>query len=135
MLTGRVPGTDLVIGMSRRLYATCRSIAARDAEIMRTVQEDFPDAAVRRQQGLDDEDAVQQFLVLRRVTFAEREANFQDDFREAARQVYRTGSETSWQQLLRAEPQTDAESPAWLLESAIPDTYLAIDAITAAVAQ
>jgi hypothetical protein len=135
MLTGRVPGTDLVIGMSRRLYATCRSIAARDAEIMRTVNEEFGRVAVHRPQGSNDEDAVQQFLVLRRATFAEREADFQDDLQEAARQAYRAGSETSWQQLLQADPQLETESPAGLLESATPDTYLAIDAITAAAAQ
>jgi hypothetical protein len=135
MLVGRVPGTDLVIGMSRRLYATCRSLAVRDAEIMRTVHEDFPDTEEQRQRRGFDEDAIEEFLVLRRETFAERVADFRDDLRETARRAYAAGGENSWQQLLRAQPQLDAESPAGLLESATPDTYLGIDTSTAAPAQ
>ena len=37
MLTGRVPGTDLIIGMSRRLYRACRSLAAFQWEIAEEV--------------------------------------------------------------------------------------------------
>ena len=129
MLTGRVPGTDLVIGMSRRLFATCESIAVRDAEIMSTVQEDLPRG---EEPEASDEDAIEEFLELRRATFAEREADFRDDTRDVARRAYAAGEESSWQQILRYEPQLDAESPGGLLESATPDTYLAIDTSTAA---
>jgi hypothetical protein len=102
---------------------------------MRTVQEDFPDTEEQRQRRGFDEDAIEEFLVLRRETFAERVADFRDDLRETARRAYAAGGENSWQQLLRAQPQLDAESPAGLLESATPDTYLGIDTSTAAPAQ
>lgn len=45
--------------------------------------------------------------------------------------AYDVGRESSWQQLLGTDPQLVATEPSGLLESATPDTYLAIDADTA----
>jgi hypothetical protein len=42
MLTGQVPGTDLVIGMSRRLYAACRSLADLQADLAAEVDAERP---------------------------------------------------------------------------------------------
>jgi hypothetical protein len=134
MLTGQIPGTDVVLGMSRRLFAACRSLAAEEAQLLLAVQTDLPDLPVTTSQGLIDEEEVEDRLRERRAVFAEREAGIRDRLGETTRQAYEIGRESSWQQLLDAQPQLVTDSPANLLESATPDTYLGIDANTTTAA-
>jgi hypothetical protein len=129
MLTGQVPGTDVIMGMSRRLFAACRSLAAEQAQLLPQVRAALPDLRpVGTTPESIDEDAIEDRMKAGRALFAEREADLHDRLRQTTRQAFEVGRESSWQQLLDVQPQVIAESPADLLESATPDTYLAIDA-------
>jgi len=127
LLTGPVPGTDIVLGMSRRLFAACRSLAAEQAQLLLAAQAGLPDLPVTEH---TDEEAIEYQIRERRAFFAEQEATADIPLRETTRQAYEIGRESSWQQLIDVQPQLVAEPPANLLESATPDTYLAIDAST-----
>jgi hypothetical protein len=63
----------------------------------------------------------------RREQFAYREDEARDRLLTTTREAYEIGRESSWEQLIDVQPQLAAEPPANLLESATPDTYLAID--------
>ena len=43
MLTGRVRGTDLILGISRRLFAACRSLAAEESQLLPVARMASPD--------------------------------------------------------------------------------------------
>lgn len=132
MLTGRIPGTEMIIGMSRRLFAACRSLAAEQAELLLAIDADLPDLPDTTSPELIEE-AAEERIRERRTLFAEREAEERDRLRSTTRQAYEFGRERSWQQLFDIQPQLVTEPPANLLESASPDTYLAIEASTATV--
>jgi hypothetical protein len=117
--------------MSRRLFAACRSLAAEQAQLLVDVQADQPDRLLTTSRETITEEEVEDHIRERRVAFAEREADADDRLRGTTRQAYEIGRESSWQQLLNVQPQLVTESPANLLESATPDTYLGIDASTA----
>jgi hypothetical protein len=136
MLTGQVPGTDVVVGLSRRLFAACRSLAAEQAQLLLAVQADLPDLPATTSEDSLDEDEVEDRIRERRAAFAEREADAEtrDRLRRTTRQAYEAGRESSWQQLIQVQPQLVTESPADLLESATPDTYLGMEARTATIA-
>lgn len=132
LLTGRIPGTDVILGMSRRLYAACQSLAAEQDRLLHAVQADLPDLPDTDSPELLEE-AAEDRRWERRTRFAEHEADERDRLRRTTRQAYEIGSESSWQQLLDIQPPLVAEPPADLLESATPDTYLAVD-VSAATA-
>ena len=131
MLTGPVPGTDVVVGMSRRLFAACSSLAAEQAQLLSVFRADLPDMAGTIAKESMDEEEVEAFLRERRAAFAEREVGVEDQLRGATRRAYEFGRGSSWQQLIDIQPPLATEPSANLLESATPDTYLAIDARTA----
>ena len=136
MLTGQIPGTDVVMGMSRRLFAACRSLAAEQAQLLRAVDADVPDLQWAASPEPVDEQEVEDRIRERRAAFAEREVHTRDRLRRTTRQAYEFGRESSWQQLFDVQPQVIAQSPGNLLESATADTYLGIDArIATAAAQ
>jgi hypothetical protein len=134
MVTGQVPGTDVVMGMSRRLFAACRSLAAEQAQLLLDAQADLPGLATKVSGEPIDEEEVEDRLRERRAFLAEREADTRDRLRGTTRQAYEIGGESSWQQLLDVQPQLATESPTNLLESATLDTYLAIDPSTTTAA-
>ncbi|MFC6880647.1 hypothetical protein [Actinomadura yumaensis] len=125
MLTGEVPGTDLTVGMSRRLFAACRSLAAEQDRLLPAAQADSPELWDTVPELMEEE--VEERIRERRASFAEREYEERDRLRATTRQAYERGRESSWPQLLGFEPRLDTDSPADLLESANSDTYLAID--------
>jgi hypothetical protein len=134
MLTGQVPGSDVVMGMSRRLFSACRSLAAEHAQLLLAVQSDLQDFPGTAPGELVDEEEPEDRVRGRRAVFAEREADIADRVRRTTRQAYEIGRESSWHQLIDVQPQVVIEPPANLLESATADTYLAIDVSTAAAA-
>lgn len=100
MLTGQVPGTDVVVGISRRLFAACSSLAAEQAQLLSVFRADLPDMAGTIAKESMDEEEVEAFLRERRAAFAEREAGVEDQLRGATRRAYEFGRESSWQQLI-----------------------------------
>lgn len=127
MLTGRVPGTDLILGMSRRLFTACRALAAEEARLFETVQADLPSVPESDELAAVSEDWLEDRILERRALFAEREDELRDHLRATTREGYEVGGESSWQQIIDTEPQLIAEPPADLLEGATPDTYLALE--------
>jgi hypothetical protein len=134
MLTGQVPGTDIVLGMSRRLFSACRSLAAEQDQLLRAVRDDLLDLSATTSKGFIGEEEFEVRLRERRAAFAERGADNRDHLYQTTREAYETGRESSWQQLIDVQPQLVIEPPANLLESATADTYLGIDASTATTA-
>lgn len=133
MLTGPVPGTDLILGMSRRLYSACRTLAAEEAALLETVRADMPDLMATTSPEALDEDQYEDQLRERRELFAEREADERDRLHAATREAYAIGAESSWQQLIDVQPRLDTAPPPEMLESATADVYLALSTASAAM--
>lgn len=124
MLTGRVPGTNMIIGLSRRLFEACRDLASEEEQINQEVE-------AENQPGLFDHDEeLEESTRERRAAFAEREAARRPRLREAARQAFERGGTSSWSELLGQQPDINSGPAPALLESATADTYLAIDRLS-----
>ena len=132
MLVGRVPGTDLLIGMSRRLFAACRRLDEERAAIQRALEVGTGDIVAGPPTDLLDEDAYEEQVQGRRARFAELEDSARDRIRTATREAFEDGRERNWQQLIEAQPPLVTDSPPGLFESATADTYIAIDTRTRA---
>lgn len=124
MLTGRIPETGMIIGMSRRLYEVCRQLTGEEAQIWETVQAEVPDLEA---DVLDDDEA-EYHMAERRSLFAAREEDSRGRLYSTARRAFERGQQQSWQELIQADVSLVTESSGDLLESATTDTYLAIDA-------
>lgn len=131
MLAASVPGTDLIIGMSRRLFAACRSLDEEHAAIHRVLGTYSDAIAVGPPPELLDEDAYEEQIQARRARFAEQEDASRDRIRAVTRQAYEDGQESEWDQLIEVQPPVVTNSSG-LLESATADTYIAIDSRTLA---
>jgi hypothetical protein len=124
MLTGRIPGTDIIIGMSRRLFEACRNLAYEEEQI---AEETEPES----QYGLFDlDEEVEEYTRERRAAFVEREVALRPRLRDATRQGFQRGRDTSWYQLLNQQPVINTSSAPELLEGATTDTYLAIERLS-----
>jgi hypothetical protein len=126
MLTGQVPGTDLIIGMSRRLFAACRSLAAVQADLAATVNAERPMARDGDLQMEERDERIQE----RRLLYWERERAARPHAGDVVRYGFREGQEQTWEELLDLETQVRVNAPAGFLEAATEDTYLAVDART-----
>jgi hypothetical protein len=124
MLTGRVPGTNMIIGLSRRLFEACRNLASEEEQIAEEVGPESEYGLF----GSDEE--IEEYTRERRAAFVEREATRGPRLREVARQGFEQGRDNSWSQLLGQEPSINSGPAPGLLESATADTYLAIDRLS-----
>ena len=128
MLTGRVPGTDMVIGMSRRLFEACRDLAANEEDIADEARPEELFPTVGQRARFESDDDIEEYQHERRAAFAAREAASRPRLRAAARQGFNRGRHSTWNELLPDEQITiNANPQPGLLESATADTYLAID--------
>jgi hypothetical protein len=127
MLAARVPGTDLFIGMSRRLFAACRSLDEEHAAIQRRLETYSDETAVGSPFESPDEDAYEEHVQARRARFAELEDGSRERIRAVARQAYENGRESEWGQLIDLQPPVITSSSPGMLESATADTYIAIE--------
>jgi hypothetical protein len=131
MLTGRIPGTDVLIGISRRLFEACRNLATEEQHIADETLADFPHPVTPEADTADMADEeIEEFAHERRAAFAEREAAARPRLRATVREGFDRGKFSSWQQLLNNQPGINLDQPD-LLESATEDTYLAIGMSTA----
>ncbi|MGC5240879.1 MULTISPECIES: gamma-glutamyltransferase [Streptomyces] len=126
-LTCRIPGTEVHLGMSRKLFAACERLHEEDLAIARHTPglraEDQP-AVV---QDLSDAAQEEQRLTQRRI-FREQQEEARPRLRPLLRDAYERGATSDWSDLLRRpqEPELDLEGDEGLLEAATPETYLAV---------
>ncbi|MGW5476346.1 gamma-glutamyltransferase [Streptomyces sp. NPDC004008] len=126
-LTCRIPGTEVHLGMSRKLFAACERLHEEDLAIARRTPglraEDEPSF----DQELSDEAQEEQRLTQRRI-FREQQEEARPRLRLLLRDAYERGATSDWSELLRRpqEPALDLEGDASLLEAATPETYLAV---------
>ncbi|WP_435589403.1 hypothetical protein [Micromonospora chalcea] len=148
MLAAEVRGASITVGMSRRLFAACRSLilteavlaeraefeaeqAYRDPMTRRTVED------AMRSQGIPTvrasaspprweraEPEVRDWWRLR--TYRRLTQEHRQDLLTAVRSGFEAGNEVSWTGLVDREP-TIKLGPPQQLEAATADTYLAID--------
>ncbi|MGC5234456.1 gamma-glutamyltransferase [Streptomyces albogriseolus] len=126
-LSCRIPGTEVHLGMSRKLFAACERLHEEDLAIARRTPglraEDQPAAHLE----LSDEAQEEQGLTQRRI-FREQQEEARPRLRYLLRDAYEQGAASNWSDLLRRprEPELDLEGNVGLLESATPETYLAV---------
>jgi hypothetical protein len=124
MLTGRIPGTNMIIGLSRRLFEACRNLASEDEQIAEETGLESEYGPF----GRDEE--IEVYARERRAAFVERESAQRPRLREVARQGFEQGRDHSWAQLLGQQPGINSGPAPSLLEGATADTYLAIDRLS-----
>ncbi len=129
MITGRVPGTDLIVGLSRRLYAACERLADPEAGIAASVDEDIPvrppTSTEPSMQELDER------RLNRETLFRARERQERPRLAEEARAGFEYGADAEWPDLIAADPPLLTDTPDGFLEAATADSYLAVTADTA----
>ncbi|MCA2182150.1 hypothetical protein LDL08_38920 [Nonomuraea glycinis] len=126
-LTCRIPGTEVHLGMSRKLFAACERLREEDLAITRRTPglraEDQPTDV----QELSDDAQEEQRLTQRRI-FREQQEEARPRLRPLLRDAYERGAISDWNNLLRRpqELALDLEGDEGLLEAATPETYLAV---------
>ncbi|MFJ9008113.1 hypothetical protein [Streptomyces canus] len=123
----RIPGTEVHLGMSRKLFAACERLHEEDLAIARRTPglraEDQPPADLE----LSDEAQEEQLLTQRRI-FREQQEEDRPRLRAVIRDAYERGAARDWSDLLRRsqEPELDLEGDKSLLEAATPEPYVAV---------
>ncbi|MFF3556123.1 gamma-glutamyltransferase [Streptomyces tsukubensis] len=121
-LTGRVPGTEVTLGMSGRLYAACEELSRADREIAeRTTGLRAADRVARP--ILNDQDLVLESGKVRRE-YRERQEEARPRVQRRLHTAYLNSLEQPWEDRLSAAPQVVVSPRA--LEATTPETYLAI---------
>lgn len=130
MLTGQVPGTDLVVGLSRRLFGACAALARVEAEVASEVDDELP----RSRSGAPDDEVErndqERWLVQRQV-----ERRRWSDAVTRTREGYTEGAGRSWEELLQSPVTFTPDPRSGFLEAATEDTYLAVDATAVSAVQ
>ncbi|NJQ03305.1 gamma-glutamyltransferase [Streptomyces sp. PLAI1-29] len=126
-LTCRIPGTELHLGMSRRLFAACARLHHED----RMIAERTPGLRAEDQRFAEepaDEEAEEERRRTQRRIFREQQEEARPQLRRLVRQAYDQGADQEWSDLLpdQQEPRLDLDDHPGLLEAATPETYLAL---------
>ncbi|MFF7309212.1 hypothetical protein [Streptomyces sp. NPDC008137] len=141
MLTGRIPGTDLMLGMSRRLYGACRELAYAERRVIARVREERPmymdelPRGVQRQENAVAQwperqmsDRVREERAAAAQEYARRvRAEQLDDQLRSVREGFTMGDSGSWMHLIDLTPRLALPSEEGFLEAATSDTYLAVE--------
>lgn len=122
-ITGRVAGTDVRLGMSRRLFAACDTLYREDAR----VAERTPGlrAEDQREATLDDAEQ-QQRRHRQRLEFRERQYDARTETRRVVGEAFRRGADIDWSDLLGGGSPGTELGDGQLLEGATAETYVAI---------
>lgn len=126
MLVGRVPGTDLTIGMSRRLFAACRRLAEVQSRIAADVDREYPPVGPDELESVSDEQ-MQVLRVQRRSLYWQQERALSSNIAGALRAGFARGEQQSWEALLGERTPLRVNTPSVIVEAATSDTYLALD--------
>lgn len=125
MLVGAIPGTDLQLGMSRRLFGACRSLAAAEDELVReSAAVVYPQTPYMQLRGLATATEVQA------ARWREELRPLRDtrlpELRRTTREGFARGSDTEWDDLIGGTPRFAIPMDEGYLEAATADTYLAV---------
>ncbi|WP_167502500.1 hypothetical protein [Streptomyces malaysiensis] len=135
MLAGRLPGTDLMLGMSRRLYGSCRELANAERRIVAQARDErpaylaeLPRAAVTplSERPVSDRAYKDRIFEAERYMREVREERREEQLR-AVRSGFTTGDRASWLHLLGSVPRLALPREEGFLEAATADTYLAVE--------
>ncbi|MFJ6635770.1 gamma-glutamyltransferase [Streptomyces sp. NPDC091376] len=126
-LTCRISGTEVHLGMSRKLFAACERLHEEDLAIARRTPGLRAEDLLAVDQGLSEDAQEEQRLTQRRI-FREQQEEARPRLRPLLRDAYERGATSNWSDLLRRpqEPELDLEGDESLLEAATPETYLAV---------
>lgn len=127
MLTGAVPGTDLILGMSRRLYAACEELARQQEQIAVMVDQEIP----RPDRDEADDVADRINAARRRLLYQEMDRS---EAQDRTREAFESAQDRHWWSLIDRPARLTPEPEQNVLEAATEDTYLAVDARTAELA-
>ncbi|MFE2675932.1 hypothetical protein [Streptomyces hygroscopicus] len=141
MLAGRLPGTDLMLGMSRRLYGACRALASAESRIVARALEEQPmylEGPLRVVQPTDSVVAQSPERQMSVRAFEKRVTEVQEYVREAreeqrdeqlraVRDGFTAGDSGSWTSLIDLAPRLALPREEGFLEAATTDTYLAVE--------
>ncbi|MEU1591267.1 gamma-glutamyltransferase [Streptomyces sp. NPDC005708] len=126
-LTYRIPGTELRLGMSRRLFAACAQLHREDA----LIAERTPGLRAEDQRVADepaDQDVQEERRRTERRIFRDQQEELRTRIAPRVRDAYEEGTDRQWRELLPSgqEPMLDLDQHPGLLEAATPETYLAV---------
>ncbi|MGQ4332957.1 gamma-glutamyltransferase [Streptomyces hayashii] len=121
-LTGRIPHTEVTLGMSRRLYATCAELFQADREIA----ERTPGLRAEDRATDVEEEELEERSTAARREYRERQEEARPIVQRRLRDVFTTSRDQPWERRLIDTPRFTL-SPA-ALEATTPETYLAVDA-------
>jgi hypothetical protein len=125
-ISGRIPGTGTHVGMSRRLFASCRRLDTLQVEAAREERERRGPQPIMSREPLWDEEALEAVAQAERGSYFERQRLM--GRREAVRTGFGEADELSWSTLLGGrEPAIDWRRRR-VLEGATPETYIAVEA-------
>ncbi|MBB4919167.1 gamma-glutamyltransferase [Streptosporangium saharense] len=126
-LTCRIPGTEVRLGMSRKLFAACERLHEEDLAIAQRTPGLRAEDQPADNQELSDDAQEEQRLTQRRI-FRDQQEEARPRLRPLLRHAYERGETSDWSDLLRRpqEPELDMEGDEGLLEAATPETYLAV---------
>ncbi|MEU9111553.1 gamma-glutamyltransferase [Streptomyces sp. NPDC048483] len=121
-LTGRIPHTEVTLGMSRRLYATCAELFQADREIA----ERTPGLrAEDRTTDIEEEEREERSTAARRE-YRERQEEARPIVQRRLREIFAASRDQPWEHRLTDTPRFTLAPAA--LEATTPETYLAVDA-------
>lgn len=149
MLTSRIPGTDLVLGMSRRLYSACRELAGLERRIaeearrmrpeytpyigglplptdVRSLESPLRQIADDADRQVSDTRYAQQAAEARSLVQHLRTEQ-RSGYLTAVRRGFTEGDERTWEQLIDLSPEPAIPARDGYLEAATTDTYLAVE--------
>jgi len=128
MLAARLPGTDLMIGMSRRLFGACHELAEAEATMVAEIEDApimrVPDPAVP---GDVSEQRYEKHLAERHERVRGYRDRRRNDFRQAARRGFTAGETSPWERFIEITPELTSPAEDGFLEAATRDTYLAVE--------
>ncbi|WP_103533440.1 hypothetical protein [Streptomyces sp. SM11] len=141
MLAGRIPGTGLMLGMSRRLYGACRALAYAERRVITRVREEQPgymeqlpravqrpDGTVARWRERQMNDRAHEERIAEVQEYARRVREEQrDDQLRSVRAGFTMGGRGSWVHLIDLAPRLAVPGEEGFLEAATSDTYLAVE--------
>lgn len=121
-LTGRIPHTEVTLGMSRRLYATCAELFQADREIA----ERTPGLRAEDRTTDVEEKELEELSTAARREYRERQEEARPIVQRRLREVFAASRDQPWEHRLTDTPRFTLAPVA--LEATTPETYLAVDA-------
>ncbi len=115
MLTGAVPGTDLILGMSRRLYAVCEELARQQEQIAVMVDQEIP----RPDRDEADDVADRINADRRRLLYQKVERS---EARDRTHEAFESAQDRHWWSLIDRPARLTPEPEQNVLEAATEDT-------------